>query len=53
MKRENLKNLSQSSLLNLLSEESGLICSYLKVFLFLNAAFVLVDERIGSSRVLH
>ena len=29
MKRENLKNLSQSSLLNLLSEESGLICSYL------------------------
>ena len=49
MKRENLKNLSQSSLLNLLSEESGLICSYLKVFLFLNAAFVLVDAAVFVS----
>lgn len=42
MKREALENLNRKSLLDLLSEESNLICSYLKVFLFLSAATILV-----------
>lgn len=49
MKRETLKNLSRQSLLELLSEESGLCCSYLKVFLFLNAAIILMYAAIFVS----
>lgn len=49
MKSETLKNLSRQSLMELLSEESGLFCSYLKVFLFLNAAIVLLYAAIFIS----